>query len=100
MLPACIRSRSRASKSYVLLLDAQIGTGATAFMAIRTLLDHGVEPSHIIFVTFLVARDGGIVALRQAFHEVRIVCGAVDAVLTERWVEASQIHEGEGDGSE
>lgn len=99
MLPHSIRDRSLARDSYILLLDAQIGTGAAGFMAIRVLLDHGVRPDHIIFVTFLVARTGGIAALHRAFPEVRIVCGAVDDTLSERWVEASQIHEGEGDGS-
>ena len=68
-------------------------------MAIRVLLDHGVRPDHIIFVTFLVARTGGIAALHRAFPDVRIVCGAVDDSLVERWVPASQIHEGEGDAS-
>ena len=96
MLPACIRDRSTASQTYVFLLDAQIGTGAAGFMAIRTLLDHGVQPDHIVFVTFLVARDGGIAALRGAFPEVKIVCGAVDNVLVERWCEAAQGPEVEG----
>ncbi|KAH8118222.1 armadillo/beta-catenin/plakoglobin [Phellopilus nigrolimitatus] len=102
MLPECLRDRTRAQGAYVLLLDAQIGTGATAFMALRVLLDHGVQPDHIIFVTFLVARDGGVATLRRAFPEVRIVCGAVDNVLNERWVEVGQTHEREGDdaGSE
>lgn len=100
MLPVCIRDRAFAPNSYVLLLDAQIGTGAAAFMAIRTLLDHGVLPDHIVFVTFLVARDGGIAALRRAFPKVRIVCGAVDNVLVEKWIESAQYPEGEGNGGD
>ncbi|KAI5117967.1 hypothetical protein M0805_001628 [Coniferiporia weirii] len=98
MLPACLRDRTLAESTYVFLLDAQIGTGAAAFMALRVLLDHGVQPSHIVFVTFLIARDGGIAALRRAFPEVRIVCGAVDGVLSVRWVEAAQTHEGDDAG--
>lgn len=114
MLPCCIRDRQRAKQSYVFLLDAQvkclrdlgkylsltvlfpeqIGTGATAFMSIRTLLDHGVQQSRIIFVTFLVARGGGIAALRHAFPDIKIVCGAVDGELQERWVEPA--HQSEG----
>ncbi|KAL5504303.1 URK1 [Sanghuangporus vaninii] len=96
-LPACIRDRSLAEDTYVLLLDAQIGTGAAAFMAIRTLLDHGVRQDHIVFVTFLMSSHGGIEALHHAFPDIRVVCGAVDDVLSERWAEASQIHEGEGE---
>ena len=96
-LPFCIRDRALAEDAYVLLLDAQIGTGAAAFMAIRTLLDHGVRQDHIVFVTFLISRSGGIEALHRAFPEVRIVCGQVDDTLSERWAEASQVHEGEGE---
>ena len=39
MLPTCIRQRHLAARSFVFLLDAQIGTGAAAFMAIRVLLE-------------------------------------------------------------
>ncbi|KZT29873.1 armadillo/beta-catenin/plakoglobin [Neolentinus lepideus HHB14362 ss-1] len=87
MLPVCIRDRTKAKNTWVFLLDAQIGTAASAFMAIRVLLDHGILQDHIVFVTFLVAGDGGISALRWAFPEVRIVAGAVDAHLRECWVE-------------
>ena len=58
-------------------------------MAIRVLLDHGVPPSHIIFVTFLVARSGGIAHLRRTFPDVTIVTGAVDDNLREAWLEES-----------
>lgn len=65
----------------------QIGTAASAFMAIRVLLDHGVLQEHIIFVTFLVAKQGGICVLQKAFPLVKIVCSAVDDQLSERWLE-------------
>ncbi|EIW84385.1 armadillo beta-catenin plakoglobin [Coniophora puteana RWD-64-598 SS2] len=87
MLPVCVRERHLAEDAWVFLLDAQIGTGASAFMAIRTLLDHGVREEHIIFVTFLVARSGGVAVLARAFPRVRIVCGAVDDVLRETWLD-------------
>ncbi|KAF8558142.1 armadillo beta-catenin plakoglobin [Imleria badia] len=95
MLPKCIRQRHLAADTWVFLLDAQIGTGASAFMAIRTLLDHGVQQDHIIFVTFLVARHGGIAVLHKAFPKIRIVCGAVDQGLREAWLEHYH-SEGEG----
>lgn len=66
-----------------ILRDTQIGTGSTAFMTIRTLLDHGVEESHIIFLTFLVARIGGIPVLRRAFPKVKIITGAIDNEVKE-----------------
>ncbi|KAF7976967.1 hypothetical protein HWV62_5037 [Athelia sp. TMB] len=87
MLPECVRLRHLAVDTWVFLLDAQIGTGAAAFMAIRVLLDHGVRPEHIIFVTFLVARSGGITILHRAFPQVKVVCGAVDEVLREAWLD-------------
>ncbi|PCH42248.1 armadillo/beta-catenin/plakoglobin [Wolfiporia cocos MD-104 SS10] len=93
-LPVSIRQRYLAENTWVFLFDAQIGTGAAAFMAIRVLLDHGVQQDHIIFVTFLVARAGGIAVLQRAFPRVRIVCGAVDNGLREMWLEG--VEEGEG----
>ncbi len=62
-------------------------------MSIRILLDHGVKQDHIIFVTFLVARGGGISVLRRAFPGVKIVCGAVDDEMKEGWLEG---YRGEG----
>ncbi|KAK1226575.1 Uridine kinase [Marasmius sp. AFHP31] len=82
-LPLYIRFRHTAKDTYVFLLDAQIGTGAAAFMSIRVLLDHGVPEDHIIFVCCLVARKGGIHVVRQAFPRVKIVCGAVDEEMRE-----------------
>jgi len=62
-------------------------------MAIRVLLDHGVNEDHIIFVTFLVARAGGVSILRTAFPKVKIVCSGVDEEMQEGWLEG---YEGEG----
>jgi hypothetical protein len=59
-------------------------------MAIRVLLDHGVNPAHIIFVAFLVARSGGVALLRRTFPEVNIVTGAVDDGLREVWLENAE----------
>ena len=62
-------------------------------MAIRILLDHGVNEDHIIFVTFLVARAGGVSILRSAFPNVKIVCSGVDEEMQEGWLEG---YRGEG----
>ena len=112
MLPQYVRLRHLAEQAYVFLLDAQvrsrtppfglihhsqlsyqIGTAAAAFMAIRILLDHGVQEDRIIFVTFLVARAGGVSVLRRAFPGVKIVCGGVDEEMQEGWMEG---YKGEG----
>ncbi|SNX82820.1 related to uridine kinase [Melanopsichium pennsylvanicum] len=80
-LPSFIRRRETAEKSWVFLLDAQIGTGAAAFMAIRVLLDHSVPQDQIIFLTLLASSQGGIHALNRAFPRVSIVVAGVDAGL-------------------
>lgn len=80
-LPSFIRRRETAEKSWVFLLDAQIGTGAAAFMAIRVLLDHSVPEDQIIFLTLLASSQGGVHALNRAFPRVRIVVAGVDPGL-------------------
>ncbi|KAJ7707676.1 armadillo/beta-catenin/plakoglobin [Mycena rosella] len=90
MLPVCVRKRHMAEEAWVFLLDAQIGTAAAAFMAIRILLDHGVKAEHIIFVTFLVARGGGVSVLRRAFPGVKIVTAGVDDIMQEGWLNHSR----------
>ncbi len=55
-------------------------------MAIRVLLDHGVPASQIIFCTFLVAADGGVHHIQEAFPGVRMVTGAVDGRVVEAWI--------------
>ena len=41
-LPDCVKSDT-AEDTVVFLMDAQISTGAAAIMAIRVLLDHGIQ---------------------------------------------------------
>jgi uridine kinase len=103
--PDCIKDQSRSNNAIVFLLDSQVGTGAAALMAVRVLLDHGVQgkfsrarhlclltetheitwptEQNIILLTFLVARQG-LLTIRRAFPGVRVVTAAVDPVLTER----------------
>ncbi|KAJ7593148.1 armadillo/beta-catenin/plakoglobin [Mycena floridula] len=89
-LPLFVRDRKLASDTWVFLLDSQVGSGAAAFMAIRVLLDHGVRQDHIIFVTFLIARHGGIGLVRRVFPEVRVVTAAVDEGMREGWLSESE----------
>jgi uridine kinase len=55
-------------------------------MAIRVLLDHGVREDHIIFITLLVARRGGVSVLQRAFPAVTVVAGAIDHGLEDTWI--------------
>lgn len=82
-LPRSVKDSQSAGAVYVLLSDSQCGTGAAAYMAIRVLLDHGVQEGHIIFLTFLVARRGGVHAIHKAFPGIRILTAAADPVLRE-----------------
>lgn len=86
-LPDSLRRRSTAVASHVLLLDAQIGTGAAAFMAIRVMLDHCVPQENIIFVSILASAKGGIWALARAFPQVKIVLAGVDGGLKKYKIE-------------
>ncbi|KAG0168016.1 hypothetical protein DFQ30_005384 [Apophysomyces sp. BC1015] len=66
---------------HVVLMDATIGTGAAALMALRVLLDHDVPPERIIFMTFL-ATPVGLHAIANAFPRVKIVTSMVDPILS------------------
>jgi uridine kinase len=66
-MPSCLKKPETARESYVFLMDSQIGTGATALMAIRVLLDHGVPQENIIVICFLISRVGGVHAICRAF---------------------------------
>lgn len=113
LLPVSVRHRHLAEKTWAFVLDAQVGlfgcpsedlltqnwqisTSAAACMAIRTLLDHGVQEDHIVIVTFLVAASGMSV-LHRTFPQVKVVTGAIDAGLREIWLER-QGEELDGEG--
>lgn len=89
-------------------MDAMVGTGAAALMAIRVLLDHEVPEvsffffflvrrdfftnlgykERIIFVTFLAAQIG-LTVITNAFPRVKIVTSMVDPSLNKEtlWIE-------------
>ncbi|KAI9257086.1 uridine kinase [Helicostylum pulchrum] len=72
----------------IILMDAMVGTGAAALMAIRVLLDHEVPEERIIFVTFLAAQIG-LTVITNAFPRVKIVTSMVDPNLNKEklWIE-------------
>ena len=59
-------------KKKVFLMDPMIGTGATALMAIRVLLDHNVKEENIFFLT-LLATSTGIHNIAYAYPNVKII---------------------------
>ncbi|KAI9261180.1 uridine kinase family-domain-containing protein, partial [Sporodiniella umbellata] len=72
----------------IVLMDAMVGTGAAALMAIRVLLDHDVPEDKIIFVSYLSAHIG-LTVVNNAFPRVKIVTSMVDASLNKQklWIE-------------
>lgn len=77
-LPRVVRDRNKAKHTWVILSDSQIGTGSVAAMAVRVLLDHGVQQHHIIMLALISSARGGLWMLQRMFPMVRIVVGGVD----------------------
>ncbi|KAK4617903.1 Uridine kinase [Fulvia fulva] len=76
-----------ASHKRVLVLDPQMSSGGAALMAVRVLLDHGVEESSIVFVTYSAGRNG-LQRLMSVFPGIRaVVCRIVEGDIEVRWVE-------------
>lgn len=61
----------------VLLLDPMLTSGATASMALHVLVDHGVAPDDIYFLTH-IASVQGIRAVCRQFPRVHIIAGIID----------------------
>lgn len=70
----------------VLLLDPQMASGGAALMAVRVLLDHGVEEARIVFVTYLAGRMG-LRRLMGVYPDIKVVVGRVVDDEGKRWVE-------------
>uniref|UniRef100_A0A7E4W6D1 Uridine kinase n=1 Tax=Panagrellus redivivus TaxID=6233 RepID=A0A7E4W6D1_PANRE len=69
-------------KYKVLLMDATVGTGSCATMAIRILLDHDVLEENIILCALLMAQPG-IQRIAYSFPRVKLITTAVDPILNE-----------------
>ena len=69
----------------VLLLDPQMSSGGAALMAVKVLVDHGVEEGKVLFVTY-TAGEMGVKRLTRVFPGVRVVVCNVVKDYEERWV--------------
>jgi len=79
-------SPSISSHSGVLLLDPQMSSGGAALMAVKVLLDHGVQEDRIVFVT-CTAGTQGLRRLMSVFPNIKVVvCRIVDD-MEKRWLE-------------
>jgi uridine kinase len=70
----------------VLLLDSQMSSGGAALMAVRILVDHGVEEKRIVFVTCLAGRIG-VKRLTSVFPDINVIAGNIADDHEDRWVE-------------
>jgi uridine kinase len=72
--------------SMVMLLDVQMSSGGAALMAVRVLIDHGVQEERIVFVT-CAAGETGLKRLTAVFSKINVVVGRIEADGEPRWME-------------
>lgn len=70
----------------VMLLDPQMSAGGAALMAVRVLLDHGVEEDRIVFVTYMAGKTG-LNRLMSVYPDIKVVICRIVGDLEARWVE-------------
>ncbi|PGH26826.1 uridine kinase [Polytolypa hystricis UAMH7299] len=78
--------RGIASHATVLLLDPQMSSGGAALMAVRVLVDHGVDEDRIAFVTFAAGKRG-LQRLTAVYPKVKVIVGRIEDEGEERWIE-------------
>jgi uridine kinase len=72
--------------SMVMLLDPQMSSGGAALMAVRVLIDHGVEESKIVFVTCAAGKIG-LKRLATVYPELTVIVGRIEEEREPRWME-------------
>ncbi|EGE84818.2 uridine kinase [Blastomyces dermatitidis ER-3] len=70
----------------VILLDPQMSSGGAALMAVRVLVDHGVDEGRIVFVTFAAGKRG-LQRLTAVYPDVKVVVGRIEDEGESRWIE-------------
>lgn len=79
-----------ADHTRVLVLDPQMSSGGAALMAVRVLVDHGVEEDRIIFVTHFAGKKG-LGRLMAVFPRIKVVVCRIGEDMEERWMEAKYL---------
>lgn len=72
--------------SMVMLLDPQMSSGGAALMAVRVLVDYGVQEDRIVFVT-CAAGETGLKRLTAVFPKINVVVGRIEEDGEPRWME-------------
>jgi len=69
-----------------MLLDPQMASGGAALMAVRVLMDHGVEEQKIVFVTCAAGKNG-LKRLTAVYPKVKVIVGRIEEEREPRWME-------------
>ncbi|KAJ5934474.1 Uridine kinase [Penicillium verhagenii] len=75
-----------AEHNSILLLDPQMSSGGAALMAVRVLIDHGVQEENIVFVT-CAAGEMGLKRLAAVFPKINVIVGRIEEEGEPRWME-------------
>lgn len=90
-LPPCISPTkpgdADATRRPVLLVDAQMSSGAAATMATAILIDHGVQEEDIIVITYL-ASELALNRFTSAFPKTTVVVGRTHKEVLPRFIDA------------
>lgn len=78
------------AERWVLLLDPMLATGGSAIQAIQVLVDHGVQPSKILFLN-MIASPEGLHNVWEAFPDVRVISAWVDTKLSDQNYSTSRV---------
>lgn len=70
----------------VMLMDPQMASGGAALMAVRVLMDHGVDEHKIVFVT-CAAGKLGLKRLTAVYPRVIVIVGRIEEEREPRWME-------------
>ncbi|KAJ5504524.1 hypothetical protein N7463_007398 [Penicillium fimorum] len=70
----------------VILMDSQMSSGGAALMAVRVLIDHGVEQGKIVFVT-CAAGERGLKRLTAVYPRINVIVGRIEEEGEPRWIE-------------
>ena len=67
----------------LIVADPMLATGGSAIQAMQVLVDHGVQPSKILFLN-MIASPEGLHNVWKAFPDVRVISAWVDTKLSDR----------------
>ncbi|KAK1148360.1 Uridine kinase [Aspergillus melleus] len=70
----------------VMLMDPQMASGGAALMAVRILIDHGVEEKKIVFVTCAAGKIG-LKRLTTVYPNLKVIVGRIEEEREPRWIE-------------